>query len=797
MKLFQMLIFGIVVHQAAAAPLESNRWTMHSNASAQKWEDAFVTGNGSHGTMVMGRPGTEIITCVHEELFIPAWDRDIVEVADIAHLLPKVRTLIRNDNPAAAAKLAVNASVKELAPKGVINDGWPMLPHPAFDLELAFNPEGEVGTYGRELNLETGEALSRWADENNGVEQRVFSSRIDDVNVVELRATGSHKLNLALRLMERPGRVDEKEKLYRNIDINNAFNSITTDSEPGWLFYHADYAKDNRGYDGVARVTLDGGKMVKEGNMLRIEGAQCVLIAIRIKPLTDGAVSQRKSIQRELSPLPKSYAALLKPHAEQHGEMFRRVILDLGCEKLWETESTEKVLAEINQHGATAHFLEMVHAMGRYLLISTSGKYPAPLQGIWGASWRASWGGSFTTNSNVNLAISSFGMGNFPEIAEAYYQFIARQLPGWRINAKYLTGCRGIMASLNMDPETGYETHFHAIHPALYWVGGTGWNIRPLYDYALLSGDPVFMKQKVLPLYRELGLFYEDYLQRGDDGVYDIIPSQSPENDPSGKRGNRLTENSTFSVAVARETFTILLELGERFNLPDADRAKWKEIHDHLPTYRINEDGALAEWIPTKYKDNYSHRHNSHLYPVYPGLELVGPGVDPALDQAVRVALNKRFAHDTTSAHGLMHAALMASRLHDVEKVRVNLNRFATRKYLYRGFVTSHNPRHGIYNLDAALSLPRLMMEMLVFSQLGYIDLMPGWPAEYPDGSVTGILVRGGHKIDIAWSGGKLQSAVLHAGFDGECTLRYGDVTRTVTLIAGTAYKFGPSLDIN
>ncbi|QBG49159.1 hypothetical protein EGM51_17810 [Verrucomicrobia bacterium S94] len=124
----------------------------------------------------------------------------------------------------------------------------------------------------------------------------------------------------------------------------------------------------------------------------------------------------------------------------------------------------------------------------------------------------------------MNLAISSFGMGNFPEIAEAYYQFIVRQLPGWRINAKYHTGCRGILASLNTDPETGYETHFTVSHPALYWVGGTGWNIRPLYDYALLSGDATFMKEKVLPLYQELGLFYEDYLLKGKMGCTISFP---------------------------------------------------------------------------------------------------------------------------------------------------------------------------------------------------------------------------------------------------------------------------------
>lgn len=47
---------------------------------AASWQDAFVTGNGSHGTMVMGQPGEERIICVHEELFIRGWDRNKVAV---------------------------------------------------------------------------------------------------------------------------------------------------------------------------------------------------------------------------------------------------------------------------------------------------------------------------------------------------------------------------------------------------------------------------------------------------------------------------------------------------------------------------------------------------------------------------------------------------------------------------------------------------------------------------------------------------------------------------------------------
>jgi len=143
-----------------------------------------------------------------------------------------------------------------------------------------------------------------------------------------------------------------------------------------------------------------------------------------------------------------------------------------------------------------------------------------------------------------------------------------------------------------------------------------------------------------------------------------------------------------------------------------------------------------------------------------------------------------------------MHVALMATRLKDLEKVRTNLHRLASRKYFYSNMATSCRSGQKISNLDASLSLPRLLMEMLVFSRPGYIELLPAWPRDYPDGSITGVLVRRGHKIDMIWAGRKLVSAVLHAGCDDRGTIVVSDVRRSFTVKAGKSYRFGDNLEM-
>jgi len=345
------------------------------------------------------------------------------------------------------------------------------------------------------------------------------------------------------------------------------------------------------------------------------------------------------------------------------------------------------------------------------------------------------------------------------------------------------------------DPEKGYLNHFDTDFPWIYWPSGAGWNLMPFYEHAMLTADTQFLRKRVLPLYGEMAQFYEDYLTKEKDGYYHISPGISPENNV-GSNSTTLAKDCTIDIAVAREVFEHLLRMGNLLHLDKQDMDKWRQYRDRIIPYRINSDGALAEWAPENYPDNYTHRHNSHLYPIFPGTEFLQPGSDRRLLEAARVALNKRFATDTESAHGLIHIALMAARLHERTKVVDNLNRFAKRKYVYTGLSTSHNPGHAIYNLDAVLSLQRLLSESLVFSQPGRIELLPACANELPAGQLNGLRIHGAHKLDIAWANGKLVKATVYAGSNDHCAFVYGSDLKKIALVAGKKYTFDKQFNL-
>lgn len=741
------ILLGFLLNTGVLAAANSSigRWTIWSKNPALQWEDAFVTGNGKIGSLIAGRPQEERITCVHEELFIRGWDRHKVTVPQTAQLMPYVRQLMEKGKSDEAAWLLTDEAERQLRAMGA-NQRWPLIPHPAFDLcirQLDKLPL-PVADYRRQLNLETGEATVVWKQGAGSFTESVFSSRKDNVNVIRLKANNKGKINVELSLEETPGREGE----HFEHDLDHAFSEVNREASGHWLTYHAAYDKDPGGYDGVAKVTLRGGNIQTKGKSLVVRNAEEVLIIVSIVPQEDARNASLDAVKAGLDKLATNYDKLLRPHAQKHSELFHRMQLDLGCGEQWTVTPTEQMLAQIKETGPTPLFLEQLHAMGRYLLISSCGKFPPPLQGIWSGGWKPAWIGGFVWDSNLNLAISATTMSNLPECAESYNRHIESLLPGWRLNARNYLGCRGFVVAHYNDPTNGYLTHFGSSFPWMFWAGGAGWNLRPLYEYAMLTGNVTYLKEKVYPLYKEMADFYEDYLVEGTDGLYHITTSISPENAPKGTN-TWLSKDATMDVAIAREVFTFLCDMGRRFHASSAEMERWNAILQKLPAYRINNDGALAEWVDPAYPDIYNHRHNSHLYPVFPGIDLVGPDADPALQKAAKVALDKRFGFDTSSAHGLIHLALQAARLGDADKVRQNIERFSKRNYLYDGLITSHEPGRAIFNLDAILSFPRLLMEMLVFTKSGYIEFLPAWPVGFPDGSLKGMRIYGGHTLDI------------------------------------------------
>jgi len=411
--------------------------------------------------------------------------------------------------------------------------------------------------------------------------------------------------------------------------------------------------------------------------------------------------------------------------------------------------------------------VEKMWAFGRYLLISSSkkGSQPCPLQGKWCGSYRGYWTFNMA-NENLQMNYWQAMSGNLTDTVLPVFDYFDRMMDDFRENARKLYGCRGIYVTCITTPPSGLikDIQPHILH----WTGAGAWVGQIYYDYFLHTGDTVFLKERVLPYLKEVALFYEDFFTIGEDGYFISSPSNSPENSPANytECKNPLvhvetTMNATMDFALAKEVLTHLIEGANLLSLFEEDIEKWQAMLRKIPPYQINEDGAIKEWMHPFYTDNYHHRHQSHIYPVFPGTEVTREA-DPELFAAFEVAIRKRLAIGISSQTGwsLAHMANVYARMHEGDRALECLSLIA-RACIMNNFFTTHNDwRHsGIgleftmapFQIDANLGWSAAVQEMLLFSVPGIISLLPALPVKWSKGSVTGLLARGGLQVSIEW----------------------------------------------
>jgi alpha-L-fucosidase 2 len=738
---------------------------------AAAWADAFLAGNGRHGALVFGQPRDETVIVTQHRLVRPNGTAG-QPPPRLAGRLAGVRALLLAGESAAALDRCCA--------------GWPEHPpqpfHPAFAVRLARPGLGPVTGYRRAVDFADGLVSAEWSGPDGVAwRQACFVSRARDIVVQQVTARGLDLLvrqdaalpgapaGLGVRPWARAG--GSEALLGLDVDYPDVPSApagagpVAGAGPPG-----------GPGYAGATRIIAPGGRCAAEGDAVRVTGAAEVVVLTQVSsrdpgPGPDGA----SALGGALAEVPADYRALLAEHVRLHRAAYGRVSLDLGASPADRARPVGELLARqaASPGQPLPALLERLFDSGRYLLLAASGLLPPRLTGLWQGDWDAAWGNCLSGNANLNLQLAGAVTADVPAAVHALAGLVAAQLDDWRVNAQRIFGCRGILAPAQADGADGLCRHFAPGWPHQIWTAGADWLLVPLLDYADstradstradstragATGDAEFLHTAVLPALTELARFYQDFLALRDDGGQVVFaPSYSPENQPRGWTGAAL--NATMDIAAARHALTEAAWAVDRCEPGDDRPGRWRELAGRLPPYQVNPDQALAEWAwppgGPPLPDNYDHRHVSHLYPVWP-LHEITPVDTPELAAAAVLALRLRGA-ENGSAHGWLHQALAAARLHQASLAGARLAALTAQDYFFRSLMSSHYPGRRVYNADAALALPGLLTELLADSiparpgRLARLVLLPAVPGFLPAGRLHGARTLLPGRLDLTW----------------------------------------------
>jgi alpha-L-fucosidase 2 len=744
---------------AVPAPELNQLWY---DKPAAKWEEALPVGNGRLGAMVFGGLATERLQLNEGTLWAGGPYDPVNPEARAA--LPEARRLIAEGRyKEADALLSAKVMARPLHQMPYQTVG---------DLLLAFPETGAPADYRRELDLDTATASVSYTHEGVRFTREVFASAPDNVIAVRLTA-------------DKPGRIS----LVASMKTPMA--ATVTTAEGGTLVMRgrggdADGIKGRLDYEARVKVLATGGKVSAGADAVTVAGADEVTLLITaatsFKRFDDvSGDPTRLTTETLAAALKKPFAELREAQLADHRRLFRRVALDLGQSESMKLP-TDVRIARFHE-GNDPQLAALYYQYGRYLLISCSrpGGQAANLQGLWNDSTNPPWGSKYTININTEMNYWPAESGNLAECVDPLVSMIEELAASGARTAQSQYGARGWVAHHNTDiwrASAPIDGPFWGM-----WPTGGAWLCLHLWDRYEFSGDEAELR-RFYPLMKGAAEFFLDTLQTEPrHGWLVTSPSISPEN--GHPAGTSVCAGPTMDMQILRDLFANTIAAAAALDVDAPFRERLAAARAKLAPNQIGAAGQLQEWMEDwdLQAEDIHHRHVSHLYGLFPGRDIHRRD-QPALAAAVKKSLEIR--GDRATGWATAWRLCLWTHLGDGDHAFEILQFLLSPERTYPNLFDAHPP----FQIDGNFGGAAGIVEMLLQSRPGEIELLPALPKAWPDGSVTGLRARGAYEVDLSWSGGVLREATIRARHDGTVQLRCGAGVRTVTLARGESFRW-------
>ncbi len=631
--------------------------TLWYQTPAKQWINALPVGNGRLGAMVFGGIQQERLQ-LNEDTLWSGGPRDWNNPRALS-VLPEVRRLIFEERYAEANELARQM-------QGSYTESY----QPLGDLLLDFQSANTVAVsgYSRDLDLDRAVATTRYTIDGATYTREVFSSFPDQMIVTRVTCDEPGKLNFTARL-------DSLHPCTTRIAAENTLilqGRAPAHVAPSYLRVENPVSyreEDGMRFEVQLRAIAVGGSLRGEGSGLHIAGADSVLLLLSAatsfagfdkSPAREGRNASALASEYMQAARIQTYEALLQRHVEDHQRLFRRVTIDLGSSDYGALPTDERLLqCRIDQSlsredyltAAQAHHDPQMEALlfqyGRYLLIASSrpGTQPANLQGIWNDMIRPPWSANYTLNINAEMNYWMAETANLGECHLPLFDLIAELSETGHKTAQVHYGARGWVAHHNSDlwrlSSPVGELHGNPVWTA--WQMGGAWLCQHLWEHYLFSEDLNFLREQAYPLMKGAAEFLLDYMVDDGAGHLVTVPSTSPELEflDADGRSVAVSMASTMDNAITWDLFTSCIDACRLLKIDAEFVRQLEDARSRLYPYQIGARGQLQEWFRDFMEADVRHRHNSHLFGLHPGRQILFEE-SPELIQAIRKTFELR-----------------------------------------------------------------------------------------------------------------------------------------------------------